>query len=54
MTNPKSTPEVAAGWFGLASAADLEASHERYAAEKNREAEIEDELDDQFEQEAGA
>jgi hypothetical protein len=54
MTNPKFPADIVAGWFGLASEADLEASHERYAIEKTREAEIEDELDARFEQEAGA
>jgi hypothetical protein len=58
MTNPEfgpeSTPDVIAGWFGLASEAELEASHERYATEKARETAIEDELDAQFEQEAGS
>jgi hypothetical protein len=51
---PKFAPDVVAGWFGLASEADLEASHERYAAGKTRETAIEDELDAQFEQEAGS
>jgi hypothetical protein len=51
---PKFTPDVGAGWFGLASEAELEAGHERYAAEKTRETAIEDELDARFEQEAGS
>ncbi len=54
MTDPTFAPDAVAGWFGLASEADLEASHERYAIEKTRETAIEDELDAQFEQEAGS
>ena len=54
MTDPKFAPDVVAGWFGLASEADVEASHERYGIEKTRETAIEDELGAQFEQEAGS
>jgi hypothetical protein len=54
MTDPTFAPDVVAGWSGLASEADLEASHERHAIEKTRETAIEDEPAAQFEREAGS